>query len=166
MRRAFSPGSILSGALAFGLLAAQAAVAIQVLPHLLDLLRTAPRLAFAGFLAVVLFPAAVVVIVHHVGHQLLDQYDRSGERTRSMLPRAESWWAGALAWLVMYGTSILTRLTYLIVNPPPPEDDAMSIVRHTIEEHAHLSHAVSLYALLWIVTATGFFELERRTRKA
>lgn len=165
MRRPFSPISVVSGALSFGLLAAQASVAVQVLPHLLELLKSAPRLAIAGFLGLVLFPGLVVVIVHHVGHQLLDQYDR-GTKRNALLPTTESWWAGALAWLVIYGTTILTRLTYLLINPPPPEEDAFTVFTQTLEQHASLSHSVSLYALLWVATATSLFELERRSRKA
>lgn len=167
-RRPFSSTSAISGALAFGLLFAQAAVARQVVPHLIDLLKSAPRLAFSGFLGLILFPGIVAMVVHHVGSQMLDQYD--SEAPRRVLPRTESWWTGAFTFMVVYGVTILTRITYLIVNPPPPRDDAFSMVAvsiaETIEIHANIGTAITIYAALWIATATGFFELERRTRKS
>lgn len=163
-RKPLSPTSLASGALSFGLLMAHAMVAQQALPTLRELLRTEPRLAMIGFLAVVALPALFVTLLHHAGHRMLDRVDRA---SRPALPKIESWWAGTLTWLVMYGTSILARLAYFIVNPPAPRDglSVSDLVEQTIAEHAHLGNAFSVYAMLWIAIASALYELERQTRR-
>jgi len=163
-RRPPSVISLASGTLSFGLLIAQAAVAEQVMPKIGEWLRTEPRLAMIGIMGVVLLPGVVVTIAHRAGHRLLDNVESGGRRRTSM---RESWWAGALAWMVMYGTSILARVAYFIVNPPDPRDSLSfsALVENSIAEQAHLGSAFSVYALLWIAIASAFYELERQTRR-
>ena len=161
MRSPISPIALLSGGLTFGLLMLQSLVAMSVLPHLGDLFRTSPRLAMMAILGLITFPGWVVLAIHHVGIRFI-------EKDRSYLPTFESWWAAALAWMVLYGTTVLMQIIMLVIDPPPPEGDGlglMSVMSSTLT-HASPANAVSIFAGLWIVISSVIYELERRSRKA
>jgi hypothetical protein len=169
MRRpVFVPSGValLSAALSFGLLVGTAAAIGRFAPYLVELLETSPRLAMLGFFGLVVAPAFVVVGVHHAGHRTLDGLD-AGARRRSVLPSVESWWAGAHAWLVIGGTSILARLVTLVIEPPKLDPDGRVLAVLTREASAvgTLSNVMSLYPLVWMAIAAQLFELERRTRR-
>jgi hypothetical protein len=165
MRRpAFVPSGIalLCAALSFGLLVATAAAFGTVMPHLVDLLETSPRLAMLGFLGLFVAPAVVVAVVHHTSLRALD----GKAFPRSLLPGVESWWAGAHAWLVIGGASVLARLVLLVVEPPKLEPGSLVATLTTEAQHVGtLANVMSAYPLVWIAIAAQLFELERRTRQ-
>lgn len=162
MRSPISPLAFLSGALTFGLLMLQSLVAMSVLPHLGDLFRQSPRLAMMVILGLITLPGWVVLAIHHIGIRFI-------EKDRSYLPTYESWWAAALAWMTMYGTTVLMQIIMLVIDPPPPEGEGfatsmMSALSSTLA-HASPANAVSVFAGLWILIASVIYELERRSRK-
>jgi hypothetical protein len=114
----------------------------------------------------------LVVLVHHVGHRVLD--GAGSGAPRAILPKVESWWAGAHAWLVLYGTSVLARLAVLIVYPPEPEGDALvtstteavvTAVTRGLTDHVSVANVASTYTLFWILIASALYQLERAARK-
>jgi len=165
MRRpVFVPSGIalLSAALSFGLLVATAAAVGAVAPHLVDLLETSPRLAMLGFFGLIVAPAVVVTVVHHASHRALD----GGALRRSVLPSADSWWAGAHAWLVIGGASVLARLVLLVVEPPKLEPGSFVATLTTeANQVGTLANVMSAYPIVWIAVAAQLFELERRSRQ-
>jgi hypothetical protein len=168
MGRPLSPVSLISGGLTFGVAIAQAAVAMAVLPYLADLLDESPRLAMLGFTGIVAFPAVVATIGHHVGHRFLQSAERVSVKERTgIFPNVQSWWAGALTWLVLYGTTIAMRMIALIINPPERGEGMATItsVMETVTKVAP-SNAATLYGAGWVLIAAVFFELERQTRKS
>jgi hypothetical protein len=168
MRRAiFVPSaiSLISAALAFGLLIATAMAVAKLAPHLGELLRTSPRLAMLALFGIFVAPALVVAIGHHLAHRAMDGVDSSTRTRRSFLPSVESWWAGAHAWLVIGGASVLSRLVMLVLNPPKVEPDtALGMLASEASQVGTLANAASLYPILWILVAAQLFELERRAR--
>jgi hypothetical protein len=167
-----SPIAVLSGVLLFGLAIALGWVAALVVPHLIELMKTDPRLAMIGLAALVLSPGLAVVLAHHVGHGALDRFDPAGTPARhgerGLLPSPQSWWAGAFAWLALHGTSILTRLALLVLYPPPPRPDAAPM--YTLVDAAvfHLSVAApsaNVALVVWIAIASELYELERRANR-
>lgn len=161
--RLLSPNAILSGVFTFGLLLLQAAVARAVLPHLIELVRTAPRLAMLGFLALMTLPTTLTFLVHRLGSRWLDRYaavEGSGKTVESL-------WAGALVGLVLYGSTLLTRLLLLVVYPPRPEPDVFSLGEQALQalEEARPANTFSLAAGLFILVAASLFELEHRAKK-
>jgi len=161
-----SPVAMLSGALLFALLLAFGAAASLVVPALSELLESSPRLAMLGFLAFATSPGIVVAIAHHAFGRTLDQLDRAtaGSRARSVLPGVESWAAGAHGWLVLYGTSVLTTLVLLVIEPPKLEPDTFTLT--SVVSHLSVAHVASVQSGLWILIATLLFELQRRARRA
>lgn len=160
MRSPISPLAFLSGALTFGLLMLQSLVAMSVLPYLGDLFQKSPRLAMLVILGLITFPAWVVLAIHHIAIRFI-------EKDRSYLPTYESWWAAALAWMTMYGTTVLMQIIMLVIDPPPPEGEGLSLASTLGSTLAHASpaNAVSIFAGLWILIASVIYELERRSRK-
>ncbi len=165
MRRpVFVPSGIalLSAALSFGLLVATASAFATAAPHLIELLETSPRLAMLGFVGLVVGPAVVVTIVHHASHRALDGVALK----RSVFPSIESWWAGAHAWLVILGASVLARLVLLVVQPPKLEPDSfVATLSSEASAVGTLANVMSIYPVIWILIAAQLFELERRTRQ-
>lgn len=165
MRRpAFVPSgiSLLSAALSFGLLVATAAAVGAAAPHLVELLETSPRLAMLGFLGMIVAPAVVVAIVHHASLRALD----GKALPRSVLPGVQSWWAGAHAWLVIGGASILARLVLLVVEPPKLEPGSfVATLTSEAQRVGTFANVMSIYPVIWIVIAAQLFELERLTRR-
>jgi hypothetical protein len=169
MRRpVFVPSAValLSAGLSFGLLMATSMAIAMLAPRLGELLQSSPRLAILAFLGLVLSPALVVAIVHHVAHRAMDTVDHTAANPRSFFPRLESWWAGAHAWLVIGGASVLSRLVMLVVTPPKLEPDtAFGLFSQEAAQIGTLANVESLYPLVWIVIAAQLFELERRARR-
>ncbi len=160
-----SPISLLCAVLTYVMLGVFTAAATVLVPQLLELLRTAPHLAMLAILGFVVSPGVVVVMVHHLGHRSLDTVDRAAE-PKPFFPRAESFWAGAHAWLTLYGTSVLTSLVLLVITPPKPEPDASFLsLFASLARNVSLAHPLSLHSAIWIVIATQIYELERRARK-
>ena len=171
MRRpAFVPSAIafLSAALAFGLLMGTAMVLSLLAPHLADLLTTSPRLAMLAVLGLIIAPALVVAVVHHVAHRTMDTVDSTTtSRQRSFLPSVESCWAGVHAWLVIGGASVLSRLVLLVLSPPKLEPDTvLGLLASEAAKVGTFANVASVYPLLWIMIAAQLFELERRARRA
>jgi hypothetical protein len=75
----------------------------------------------------------------------------------------ESWSAGAHGWLVLYGTSVLASLVMLVIDPPKLEPESFQITR--VIAGVLAKDAGSAHAVLWILIATGFYELDRRGRR-
>jgi hypothetical protein len=169
MRRpVFVPSAIalLSAGLSFGLLMATSMAIAMLAPHLGELLERSPRLAILAFLGLVVSPALVVAIVHHVAHRAMDTVDHTAATPRSFLPGLESWWAGAHAWLVIGGASVLSRLVMLVIAPPKLEPDTVfGLLSHEAAEVGTLANLGTLYPLVWIAVAAQLFELERRARR-
>lgn len=159
-----SPLAFLSAALSFGLLIGTAMLAQYTLPALLDLYENQPRLAAVGFCGVVLAPAFVAMLIHHVGHRVLDNFDTAPGTRRRLFPTVQSWWAGASAWLIICGASLLARLAMLVV--APPELEPGSTMMAEVTAIAHSANVATLYPLFWVLIAAQLFELERRTRRA
>lgn len=158
-----SPISFVCGALLFALLTAFGTVAAMVAPLLIELLRTAPHLAMLGFLALVVSPGVAITVAHHVGAGKLDALEKlTASRRRGALPDLESWAAGAHGWLVMYGTSVLTNLVLLVLDPPKLEPESFGIMR--LVSGLVVTHVMSAPSLVWVLIATMFFELQRRAR--
>ena len=164
-----SPFAFLSATLSFGLLIGTAMLAQVALPPLLELLESQPRLAVIGFIGVVLAPAMVAMLVHHIGHRALDTFDASagpGPRPRRILPSIHSWWAGASAWLIICGASLLARLGMFIVMPPKLEPDSLALTMMSESSAiAHSANLATLYPVFWVLIAAQLFEMERRTRR-
>jgi len=160
--RLLSPTALLCGAFTFALLFVQAGVARAVVPHLIDLFQTAPRLAMLGFLALVTFPATATFVAHRFGSRFLDHFASVAGRGRII----DSVWAGALVWMVTYTTSILTRILFLVINPPKPEPDTLSLGSEVMSMLAQLSPAntISIFAALWLFVSSVLFEIEQRSR--
>ena len=158
-----SPIAWISAALLYVLLVLLGAAAAVLVPLLLEVMRSSPRLAMLGFLGLAVSPAFVVVVVHHFGHRSLDGFDRPVEKAPAP-PSLRSWWAGAHAWLVLYGTSVVTSLVMLVIDPPEPEPDAygLSALLGGLTTHATLSNALSLRTMIWVAIAALLYELERR----
>ncbi|MBX3209290.1 MAG: hypothetical protein KF764_29930 [Labilithrix sp.] len=155
-----SPAALVSAVLLYVLLGAFGAVAAAVIPHLIELIATSPRLAMCGLLGLVISPGVVVALVHHVGHRTLDRAER---KTRGLFPAAESCWAGAHAWLVLYGTSVLASLVMLVVDPPELEPEALALLASFVDR-AGAGTLASVHTLVWILIAAALYELERRAR--
>jgi len=155
-----SPIAFLNGVLLYTLLALFGMLAAAVLPLLIELLRTAPRLAACGFLGLAVSPAIAVTLLHHSGHRALDRAD-SAARLRRLLPSVQSWWAGAHAWLVLYGTSVLTSLVMLVLFPPEPEPDVAAFLSE-MRSFVGFANVMSLHTIVWVAIASQLFELERR----
>jgi hypothetical protein len=172
-----SPIAIVSAALTFVLLGFFVAAAAAVVPQLLELMKTQPRLAMVGFLGFTISPAAVTVVAHHFGHRLLDRFDTNHDwRDRvqsgkpSLFPKVESWWAGVQAWMTIYAASIVTRLIMLVIFPPEPQPDNESIFSLTgmvseMSRAVTLHNAASLHTGIWIVIAAWMYEVERRASR-
>ncbi len=158
--RLLSPTALLSGAFTFALLFVHAGVARAVVPHLIDLFQTAPRLAMLGFLALVTFPASATFVAHRFGSRFLDRFASVAGSGRVIV------WAGALVWMVTYATSILTRILFLVINPPKPEPDAFSLGNEVMSMLEQLSPAntISIFAGLWLFVSSVLFEIEQRSR--
>ncbi len=157
-----SPVALVCAVSSFLLLGAFGAVAALVVPRLLELLETSPRLAMFGFLALLVSPAIVVTIAHHVGHRALDRVDHGSGRG-GLLPGAESFWAGAHAWLVLYGTSVLSGLVMLVIDPPELPPDARFFVGRA-SRMASLADVARLEPVVWVVIAAVLYEIERSGR--
>lgn len=158
-----SPISAISAALLYALLLGFSAMAGLVLPVLFELLRSWPHLAMLGFLGFATLPGTVIVVAHHLGSDRLDQLERlTASKRRGLLPGVESWSAGAHGWLVLYGTSVLTSIVMLVINPPELEPETFSVAR--MVTGLMTTHAMSVHTLVWILFATMFFELQRRGR--
>lgn len=159
-----SPISAVCGGLLFVLLCAFGALLSHALPPLLDLLERSPRLAMLGLLGLALSPVLAVSIVHHVVQRAMDKVEGGA---RGVLPGTESWWAGAHAWLVMYGTSVIASLAMLVVEPPELDPD-MSVLASTASTAVHRLASPgatnALYIAVWVFIASSLFELERRAR--
>lgn len=168
MRRpVFVPSAIalISAALAFGLLMGTAMVIATLAPHLAELIQTSPRLAMLAFFGLVVAPAVLVAVAHHIAHRTMDTVDSTARSRRSFLPSVESWWAGAHTWLVIGGASVLSRLVMLVVTPPKLEPDTVfGLLAREASEVGTLANVASLYPVVWIVIAAQLFELERRAR--
>lgn len=149
--------SLVCAVLLLVLLVAFGVAASVVMPPLLELLPTSPHLAMLGLLGFVLSPAAVIAIAHRLGSHTLDRLE-----TRVTAVGVTSAAAGAHGWLVMYGTSVLTTLVLLVLNPPELEPESFSILG--MAARLFVSQVVSLQSAVWIGIATIFFELQRRAR--
>ena len=159
-----SPLAFLSAALAFGLLIGTAMLAQATLPTLLEMLESQPRLAVVGFSGVVLAPAIVAMLVHHFGHRALDTFDAQAKRR--ILPSVHSWWAGASAWLIICGASLLARLAMFVVMPPKLDPDSFAVTAMSeASAIAHSANLATLYPVFWVLIAAQLFEMERRTRR-
>lgn len=137
----------------FGVLAA------AVWPYLFDLLERSPRLAMMGLLALFLSPWPAASLAHRVAHRWLDRLERAhAPRVRS------STWAGALAWLVLFGADLLTVFVMLVIDPPEP-GEARSALLSTITRAAFaLDPLVIAGHVAWLAIATIFFALHAHAR--
>jgi hypothetical protein len=159
--RFVSPVSVISAGLLFTLLVAFTYVAGVVVPRLLELLHTEPRLAMLGFLALLVSPGVVVGVLHYIGHGVLDAFDVTAGPKESDV--VTSTWAGAQAWLTLYGTSVLTSLVVLVIHPPEPrEPDSLAL---SVVNGAGATSLFSLQTMLWVLIAATFYELSRRARR-
>ncbi len=156
-----SPSALISAALLYALLLGSGALAAVVVPSLVELLPTSPHLAMLGVLGLVLSPGLVIVVVHHASNGKLEQLERrTPSAARGFLPDVPSVSAGAHGWLVLYGSSLLTTVIMLVVQPPELEPEtfgAMALVSRLTG-----AHAASAQTAVWIAVAATFFELQRR----
>lgn len=160
-----SPISFLCGALLLLATMLYGSFAMLVVPHLGELLYTQPRLAMLGFLGLALSPVLGITIAHHLGSGTLASFEKlTASKRRGLLPDAEAWAAGSYGWLVMIGTSILVNLVSLVLSPPELEPEMLSI--SGLVSALNVAHLVSVRTGLWIGIASGFYELQRRGRRA
>ena len=156
---------MISASLLFVLLVLFGAAAAVVVPRLSELLHTSPRLAMLGFLGFAISPAAIIAVAHRLGSSALDQLEHATSSRKSSGSKAvESIAAGAHGWLVLVGTSILTSLVMLVLQPPELDPDTLSI--NGMASHLVVAQVLSVHTTIWITIATIFFELQRRAKKA
>lgn len=99
------PVAWMSAALLFVVERAFGRAAQVIVPRLIELIDVSPRLAMLGFLAFILSPGVVVALVHRVTSRKLDRFEVNGARSTA---RSSSRWAGTLAWLVLFGSNLLS----------------------------------------------------------
>lgn len=145
------------GALRFGF----GVLAAAVWPYLFDLLERSPRLAMLGLLALFLSPWPAASLAHRAAHRWLDRVERSGApRVRASI------WAGALAWLVLFGADLLTVFVMLVIDPPEP-GEARGVVLSTITRAAFALDPLAIAGhVAWLGIATVFFALHAHARAA
>lgn len=144
-------------ALYAALLAWSAFLSVTV-PPLLELIRVSPRLAMLGLFAVVVSPVPAIAAVHHVARRALDAAE--GTRAGGV---AESLWAGAISWCMIFGVSTATSLLLLVLFPPEPEPDALGLV-HRFLSFASGDGRAALHAGIFVALAAQLYQLERAGR--
>lgn len=161
MKRAMflDPVPWISAALLFGLSWGFGLAASVVIPKLIDLLDHAPRLAMLGLLLFFLSPAFVTAFAHRATNGAMDKRDRNGRAASGT-----SAWAGALAWLVMWGTGFLAMLVMLVLDPPPP-GGALVTVLGAVTRLSARDASTTTHVAVWIAVAATFFAIERGSRK-
>lgn len=161
----------MSGAMLYVFLQLFGAAAALALIALLELFESAPRVAMLGILALVLSPVVVVALIHHGADKTLATVSRAGKvrKNPGLLPDAEAWWAGVLAWLVMIGATIVTTVTMLVLDPPEPEGAGgllATFLRGLVLLHAGAQQVPVVRDLVWIGAASLLYSAERAARNA
>jgi hypothetical protein len=129
---------------------------LLALPWIVELMRLSQRLGWLAFLLLWVAPIALAAAIHRVGHHALDALDDRGAAPRVRTP-AGHLWAGYVAWASVLLVSTLTSLVMLVIDPPPAEDDAVSML---LADMAHGTLGV-VRAGVWIVLAACVYEVER-----
>ena len=159
-RRWIDPLGWLSAVLLFMLERAFGIVAAIVVPRLIDLLDESPRLAMFGFLCLIVSPGVMAGCLHRVIHRAMDRVDMGGAAVH-----VSSTWAGAFAWLVMFGTNLLAMFVMLVLVPPPPNDAHAALFATVRAAVLGEGAFTALHAVVWIAIAAQLFSLERVTRR-
>jgi hypothetical protein len=152
--------AVLSASLLYGVLLALGAASAVIVPALLELMRTSPRLAMVGFLALTVSPAPAIAIVHRFGHGVLDAFDT--DSTEELAAARGSAWAGIYGWLVLYGASVIATLVLLVIDPPRPEPESLN---RFVSALVASSRSASPHAAVWIAIAAQLYEVELRQRR-
>ncbi len=143
-------------------------VSALVVPRLIDLLDESPRLAMFGFLCLIVSPGFVAGCLHRATHRTMDGFDRAGSGT-SASGRVSSTWAGAFAWLVLFGTNLLSMFVMLVLVPPRPNDAHLTLLSTlgaaVLGTSAGERTLNVLHAAIWIAVAALLFGLERASRR-
>jgi hypothetical protein len=165
------PTAWLSAVLLYVFLSVWGMVAARVIPDLLEMLRTSPRLAVLGALGLWLGPIVLLSLFHQATHAMMDGLDPRGASSprpsadKGVVPSIASWWAGAFAWLVMFFASTTTTLILLFVFPPkPPEPDLMAYVSEAVAMQPGQGTIAFLYLGTWLTLAAWLFNLEKMAK--
>jgi hypothetical protein len=159
-----SPVSLISAGLLYTLLVGFTVAAGVVVPHLIELIAISPRLAMLGFFALAISPGVVAAVAHLIAHGALDAFDLEARAKENDL--VTSAWAGAQAWLTLYGTSVLTSLVLLVIHPPePPDPDRLGSLALSVVRGGAFGQIVSPQTAIWVLIAATFYELSRRARR-
>jgi hypothetical protein len=153
---------LLSAGLLYLLLHAFNVVAMVVIPHLLELGETAPRLAALGWLGLFCSPVAFVAIVHRVARGALDRLDASGT-DEGRGARATSLWAGLFAWFAMLFASMVSAFLLLAIFPPPVDEGMVASVVRVMQD---VRIELGVHAALWVGVAALLFHVERLARRS
>ncbi len=115
----------------------------------------------AGFLLLILSPWLFVSLGHRLTHRAMDRFDEHERRDSD-----SSLWAGAFAWLVLFGTDLLSTFVMLVIDPPEPDAARAtfaSAIRAVVLGDGAL---VATHLGVWFVIAAFFYGLERAARPA
>jgi hypothetical protein len=155
------PISLISAVLLYVLLALLGAVAVVAVQWLIDVGRDSPRLAALGWLALLLSPAYSVAILHHIVHKVLDSLDPARRKHKTgILPSLESWYAGVYGWLVTVMSTMVATIVMAILFPPDRDEGFAQMLLAATPHNV----GVSIHTLVWILVATGLYQLERAAR--
>lgn len=159
------PTAWLSAVLLYVFLSVWGMVAARVIPDLLEMLRTSPRLAVLGALGLWLGPIALLALFHQATHAMLDGLDPKEKLAKGVVPSIQSWWAGIFAWLVMFFASSTTTFVLLFVFPPkPPEPDFMAYLGEAVAMQPGQGTIAFLYLGTWLTLAAWLFNLEKMAK--
>jgi hypothetical protein len=143
---------LLSAVLLYLFLVAYRVLAAALVPSLLELWETSPRLAALAWLALLASPVGFVALAHRAAHRGLARYD-GGKAARFASLRQ-----GFFAWFAIYFASMASAFLLLFVFPPPPgEESLVALLRMA----ADVRLQVGVHAALWIATATLLYAVDR-----
>lgn len=150
------PTSLVSAVLLYVLLAVVGSVAAMIIPWLIELGREHPRLAALVWLAVVMSPVYTLAVGHHVVSGVLDK------RIGGILPAKAAWWAGVYGWMVTVMSTVVAAFIMTIIFPPERDE---ALFQSLVQMTPH-SATVTLHTAIWILVATGLYQLERVARQS
>ena len=151
------PVSWLSAVLLYVFLGLWMTFVATVIPRLYEMFETAPRLAALGFLGVWTSPIVFVGTFHHFVHAVLDRAERGSKPARSLIPGLGSLWAGAFAWFVIMFASSVVILFILILFPPQPAEQMLTMFAWPFDGRAQ----AGIHTIAWVVVAAQLYDLER-----
>lgn len=152
------PTSWLGAIFLYFFLGLYGAVAVTVIPRLLELGEESPRLAALGYLALLVAPIPCVGLVHHLVTLFLDRADSSG---KPILPGLAALWAGVYAWFVIFFTLVVVGLVHFVLFPP---EGAMAVLRSFTWPYAS-GGTLGMHTFLWVGLAAQLYDLERSVRE-